>query len=138
RVVAGARSSVTISLLSASVATVIGTTVGLLSGATGGRLDFIVQRFVDALQAYPGIVLALVVVSLVGPGTVPLSLTIGVLFSASFSRVVRSASLPLQSAMFVVAARSSGASSLRILGRHILPNIVATVLIMASLSLGSA
>src|SRR5262249_12531225 len=125
RIIVGARLAVIIGVGASLVAIGFGLTIGVISGYFGGRVDLIVQRFVDALQAFPGLVLLLLIVQVVNEP--PLILTVfalGVLGWATVVRIIRSAVLSVKASPFVEAARSFGATDVRIMLQHVLPNVI--------------
>ena len=138
RVVYGTRSS----LIVAAGAVVLGlgsaTVLGAVSAYAGGWVDAIVQRLVDALMALPWLVIAMSVLALVGPGRNATLVVLGVLTAPGLSRVIRSSVLRLRQQAFVEAARSIGCSPARILWRHLLPNITAELVVLASVGVGGA
>lgn len=138
RVAFGARVSLGfasgVTLISVSLSTLIGTLVGYRQG----RLDSLVMRIIDVFMAFPGILLALVVISLLGPGLVAAMFAVGLGQTPAFIRIVRSATLAIQHEVYVEAARAVGASDLRILHRHIFPNVMHTILVLSTLGFGAA
>jgi peptide/nickel transport system permease protein len=120
------------------IAVISGTLVGLMSGYFGGKTDLIIQRFVDGIQAFPGIVLLLLLVSIMDQPNVPLTVAaLGFLGFAVSVRIIRSAALAIRHSTYVEAARSYGATDTRIMLKHVLPNAMASVLIVFSISIGA-
>jgi peptide/nickel transport system permease protein len=138
RTIYGARVSAIVGLLSVTISTVGGSVVAIISGYYGGKLDIVVQRAVDALQAFPGLILALALVSVFGSGIVQEIVAIAVVVAPSDSRVVRGAVLAAKENQYVEAARATGAGDLRIILQHILPNVMAPILILGSIMFGLA
>jgi ABC-type dipeptide/oligopeptide/nickel transport system permease subunit len=138
RIIYGARISLLVGLVSVAIATVCGAIVGLLSGYFGGTLDIVVQRIVDAFQAFPGLILALALMSVFGSGIVQVTVAIAIVIAPSQSRVVRSAVLGMKENQYMEAARAIGANDLRLILWHVLPNVTAPILILASTTLGLA
>ena len=137
RIVVGARLAVIIGLGASLISVLSGTLTGLVSGYFGGRLDFLLQRVVDGVQAFPGIVLLLLLVSVVERPNLPLTVgVLGFLGWAYSTRVMRSAVLSVAASTYVDAARACGASNLRIMLRHVLPNVVAPMIVIFSISIG--
>lgn len=136
RVVLGARVSLQVGLAASALATILGATIGLVSGYFGGLIDLAIQRIVDAMIAIPALVLLLLLVQVSEPslGITILALTILGMFGAS--RVVRAATLGVRNDVYVEAARVLGASPVRIMFRHVLPNIVAPVIVIFTISIG--
>jgi peptide/nickel transport system permease protein len=137
RIVYGARITMSISLGAVLLGTLLATVVGTVSGYFGGMLDLLLQRLVDAWMALPWLVLLLSVMSVVGPGMVNLILVLGVLVAADGTRVIRSATLSVTAQTYIEAARAVGASHRRTLRRYILPNVMAPIIVTATVSLGS-
>lgn len=138
RIITGARLAVIIGIGASVVAVSAGTLIGILSGYLGGKVDLIVQRFVDGLQAFPGLVLLLLIVQVMPEP--PLWLTVvalGVLGWATVVRIIRSAVLSVSQTPFVEAARSFGASDMRIMLQHVLPNVVAPIIVVFSIGIGA-
>jgi ABC-type dipeptide/oligopeptide/nickel transport system permease subunit len=138
RVIVGSRPSLMVGLASVAVAIVAGSTLGLISGYVGGTADLLLQRVVDVLLTLPGLVLALALLAIVGAGFGSLVTAIAVVLAPGIARVVRSATLVVTATGYIEAARAIGARDARIITRHILPNTLATILVLASLSLGNA
>jgi peptide/nickel transport system permease protein len=138
RVVYGTRSALVVGLGAVAVGLGCATVLGALSAYAGGWIDATVQRIVDALMALPWLVIAMSVLALVGPGRNATLVVIGVLTAPGLSRVVRSSVLRLRERAFVEAARTIGCPPLRILWRHLLPNIAGELVVLASLGVGGA
>ncbi len=137
RIVVGARLAVIIGVGASLIAVIAGTVVGLISGYFGGLLDLILQRFIDAIQAFPGLVLLLLIVSVMSQPNLALTVVaLGFLGFATSVRIVRSSVLSVSQMAYVDAARAYGASDLRLMARHVLPNIMAPVLVIFSISIG--
>ena len=126
RVIYGARISVIVGLGASVLATVVETTNGILSG---GVFDLIVQRFVDAVMCFPGLILMMVIISIVGPSMLTVILVLGITWGIGGSRLIRGATLSIKENMYVQSAVALGAPTGSILFRHILPNIMAPIII---------
>ncbi|MBI9044164.1 MAG: ABC transporter permease [Anaerolineaceae bacterium] len=137
RLVYGARISLMVGFVAVVIAGILGTTLGLISGFFGGWVDDIIMRLADVQLAFPFILLMLAVLAVVGPGLWNLIIVLGVTGWVSYSRVVRGTVMSLREKEFVEAARCIGASNFRIIVRHILPNIVGPVVVIASFSVAS-
>ena len=137
RIIFGARISMYVGLAAAFLDVLGATIIGIISGFIGGRTDLVIQRFVDAWMCFPGLVIFLTVISIVGPGLVQVILVLGLSSSIRSSRVVRSAVMNIKENMYVHAAVSIGAPTSRILVKHILPNIMAPIIIIFTLAMGS-
>jgi peptide/nickel transport system permease protein len=133
----GARLSVIVALSGASLATAISVMIGVVSGYLSGWVDMVVQRFVDAWMSFPGLVILIVVVSVFKPGMSTIIITLGLLFGIGGSRIVRSAVISVRENMYVHAAQSIGATTGRILVRHIFPNVLPPVIVLFTTSLGA-
>jgi peptide/nickel transport system permease protein len=138
RVVYGARVSVTVGFGAVLLGTVLATTIGVSSGYFAGPYDLVVQRVVDAWQSFPFLVIILSLMAVLGPGLVNVILALGVVGAAGASRVIRSATIGVVQNAYVEAARALGCGHLRILLRYVLPNVAATIIILATIGLGSA
>ena len=138
RVIVGVRPSLGVGLVAVAIALVAGSTLGLVSGYLGGTVDLVLQRVVDVLLTLPGLVLALALLAIVGTGFASLIGVIAVVLSPGIARVVRSATLVVTATGYIESARAIGARDTRIVVRHVLPNTLATILILASLNLGNA
>ena len=139
RIIHGSRTSLQVGILSVLISTGAGAVIGLVSGYMGGAFDLVVQRIVDGVQALPGLVLALALVAaLEPPSSTDSVIAISIVATPANSRVVRSAVLSAKENTYIEAARAIGCSGPRIVLRHILPNIVAPIIILASLGFGYA
>jgi peptide/nickel transport system permease protein len=138
RVMYGARISLLVGLTSVALGTTAATVIGMVSGYLGGWVDMIIQRIVDSFMAFPGLVLLLLYVAVFGPGLRNTILAIALFLVFAPSRVVRSAAIGLKQNVYIEAARALGASDRRILLRHILPNLMPVVIVIASIGVGGA
>jgi peptide/nickel transport system permease protein len=138
RVIYGSRISLWVGMLSVIIATGIGVVVGTVSAFAGGTVDLIVQRFIDAIQSIPGLILALVMVVVLGPSTTAAITAIAIVNIPAQARVVRGAVLSVAKDTYIDAAQAIGCSDVRIMLAHILPNIVAPVIVLASVLFGNA
>jgi len=138
RIVHGARISLSIGVVAVGIGVMAGVPLGAISGYFGGRVDLLVQRVVDIMLAFPGILLALVTVSVLGVGLYTAMIAIGLVSIPAYARLVRGSVLSLKEREFVAAARAIGHGDAAILGQHILPNCLAPVLVQSTLQIGSA
>ena len=138
RVVYGARISITVGFATVGLATLIATAVGVSSAYLGGGYDILIQRVVDAWMSFPALVVVLSLMAALGPGIPNLILALSIIGAANASRVIRGATLSVMANPYVEAARALGAGHLRIMLRYILPNVAATVIILATIGLGVA
>ena len=111
--------------------------LGIVTGYLGGKLDLITQRFVDAWMSFPDLIILIVVVSVVGPGMPQIIVTLGLLLGIGGSRIIRSAVVSVRENMYVHAAQSIGASTWRILWRHILPNVMPPIIVLFTTRVGT-
>jgi peptide/nickel transport system permease protein len=138
RLIYGARISMIVGLASPAIATFVSAIIGILSGFFGETFDMVVQRFVDAWMSFPALLILIVVMSLVGIGLVQVIVVLGLLFGINGSRVVRSAVIGIKENVYVEAAKAVGCTTPRILIRHILPNIMAPMIVLFTTSMGTA
>ncbi|MBM3449458.1 MAG: ABC transporter permease [Armatimonadetes bacterium] len=138
RVIYGGRISLRLGLISVGIAAVTGTGLGLVSGYYGGWTDNVIMRFVDILLAFPSILLALMIVYVLGPGTNNLMIAVGLSAMPGYARVVRGSVLSARELTYVEAARALGVGNRRIVLRHILPNVLSPVLVLSTLGMASA
>ncbi len=138
RILFGASLSIQVAVLSVAAAVAAGATLGLVSGYLGGAWDFAIGRVLDVFFAFPAILLALGIVAALGPGPRNVILAIAVVYTPIFARVVRGPVLALKARDFVEAARAVGATQTRIVVRHIVPNLVSTLIVQTSLALSWA
>lgn len=138
RVLFGARLSLRTGLISVTIAILIGVPIGLFAGFYGGLTDRSLMRVVDLMLTFPGILLALVVVAILGPNLLNAMLAVGISASPTFARVVRASVLSAKEQTYVDAARAVGCTSRRIVLRHILPNALAPIIILGTLGVAGA
>jgi peptide/nickel transport system permease protein len=134
----GAQLSVIIGFCAAALGTAISILIGVVSGYIGGKTDLVAQRFVDAWMSFPDLVILIVVVSVVGPGMPQIIVVLGLFFGIGGSRIIRGAVVQVRENMYVHAAQSVGASTGRILWRHILPNVLPPVIVLFTTRVGAA
>jgi len=138
RIIYGSRISLWVGLLAVGIGTVAGMIIGLICGYWEGHVDLVLQRVMDAIQAIPGLILALAIVSVLTPNTTNAMLAIAMVIIPGNSRIVRGAVLAAKQNRYVEAAEAMGCRQPRILVTHILPNVTAPILIIASIWLGNA
>jgi peptide/nickel transport system permease protein len=138
RLVEGSRVSLWVGIFSVGLAMLVGVPAGLLAGYSRGLLDAVIMRLVDAFLAFPAIILAIAIVAVRGPGLDNVMLALVFVLWTSYARVTRAVTLVLREEDYVLAARAAGVSQARIMWRHIFPNAVAPLLVIASLGLGNA
>ena len=138
RIVAAARVSIEVALVSVGIALVVGVAVGLVSGYVGGATDGVLMRIVDVLFAFPVLLLALAIVAVLGPGLGSAMIAIGVVYTPIFARVTRASTLSVRSEPYVQASRTMGTGNTYVVWHHVLPNISGPVIVQTSLSLAFA
>lgn len=138
RLLYGARISLSIGIASTAIAMVIGSLIGMLAGWYGGRVDAVVMQIMDVLLAFPALILGLIVVAMLGPSPLNIVFAIALTSIPPFARIARAPTIVLKQREFVEACRSLGYSDFRILFIHILPNMMAEIMVMASLWLANA
>ena len=138
RVIHGAQVSLQVGAISVGIALVAGVLIGILAGFYRGIVDTVLMRIVDVMFALPGLVLAIVIAGLLGPNRRNAMIAIGIVITPAFARVVRGAVLEVMGYPFIESARALGASGLRVMVRHLLPNIGAPLLVLVTTYLGTA
>lgn len=138
RLLYGARISIGVAVVSVGLAAIIGTLVGLAAGYFGGLFDLIVMRIVDVFLGFPPLIMALTVVAALGPGVTNLMIALTAVFWTEYARVVRAITLSQREIDYVAAAQAVGASWVRILVVHILPNCLGPITVLATLGIGTA
>ncbi len=138
RIVIGSRISLSVGLISISIATVAGVTIGLAAGYESGWFDTLAMRFFDALLAFPAILLAIVILAILGPGSMTAMLAVAIVNIPAFARLTRANVLVEKEKDYVMASRAVGSRPGRILFRSILPNVMATLLVQITVSIAGA
>lgn len=138
RMLYGGRISLGIGLISVAIGIVIGVPIGALSGYYGGKIDIVVQRFIDIMIAFPGILLAIVVVTVLGVGVTNVMIATGIASVPIYARLVRGSVLAAKEQSYVAAARAAGIGDLSIIFRHILPNTIAPVIVQSTFQIATA
>lgn len=138
RVVYGARPSLSVGILAVSISLALGLIFGALSGYYGGALDAFIMRTADVFFAFPYMLFTIALLAVLGPGLQNVFIAIGILGWPSIARVFRSSILSVKETEYVDAARAMGASDLRIMMRHILPNAIAPIIVYGTMSIGGA
>lgn len=138
RIAHGAQASLGVGLSSVAIAVIIGTVLGLVSGFVGRTVDLVLMFLMDIMLAFPGLLLAIAIVALAGPGLRNSLLAIAIVSIPVYARIARSTVLSLKEQEFVTAARCVGASSARILFRHVFPNSLSPILVQGTLGIASA
>lgn len=138
RVLYGARISLIVATLTVFFSTIGGTLLGAVSGYLGGKVDLVIQRFVDAVMSIPVLILALFIASLLGSSVRNVVLALSIIYIPRFARIARGEMLRIRSAEYVAASEALGAKPWRVIRKHGLPNLVAPIIILASLTFGQA
>jgi peptide/nickel transport system permease protein len=133
-VIFGSRVSLSVGLISVSIGLLLGVTIGLAAGYLGGTFDLLAMRGIDALLAFPALILAIAITSALGPQIQNAMIAIGIVAIPAYARLTRGQVLTVRAREFIVAARTIGASPLRIVTRHIFPNVVNALIVQATLS----
>lgn len=138
RIVHGSRISLQVGLIAVTLALSIGATLGVLSGYIGGEFDSWTMRIVDLMFAFPGLVLAIVITGLLGPSITNTMIAIGIIYAPTFARVARGSVLTVQNNLYIEAARQMGGGNFYIVSRHVLPNILAPLIVLLTLTMSTA
>ena len=138
RVICGTRISLSIGFFTVTIAAAIGSIVGLLAGYYGGLIESVSMRIADFLYAFPGLILAIAIVAVLGPGLTNVVIAVIIFCIPTYARLVRGATLELKNSVYVRAAKCIGASDMRILFKHILPGAIQSVIVQYSLSISGS
>lgn len=138
RIIHGARISLMIGFFGVVISVVVGSGIGTLTGYIGGKFDTFVMRLIDILMAFPGFLLALAIISVLGPGLVNVIIAIGVFSVPAFTRVSRSTVSSVKNNEYIEAAHAMGASHFSIIFKHIIPNSMAPVMVLATMRIATA
>jgi peptide/nickel transport system permease protein len=138
RIAFGARVSVTIGFVAVGLAITLGTAIGVAGGYFRGATDSLLGAAMDVMLSFPSIILAIAITTILGPSIVNLMLALGIVYVPQYARLARSSTLVVAELEFVEAARALGLPALRTLGRHVLPNIAAPLLVQATLGIATA
>jgi peptide/nickel transport system permease protein len=136
RVVIGARVSMQVGIVAVAIGVIGGSAIGIVSGYRGGLFDLLVQRLMDALLAFPALVLAIGLAGILGPGTRTTMLALGIVLLPSANRIARGSALSVKESPYIEAARASGAPEWRIMFAHVVPNVLAPIVVVASIVMG--
>jgi peptide/nickel transport system permease protein len=138
RTIYGTRISLLVGIISVGIAAICGLMIGLVAGYCGGVIDSLLMRLMDIMLAFPGILLALAIVSILGPNLANLMIAVGISAIPAYARLVRGSVLSAKQNLYVEAARVVGCGHRQILFRHILPNVAAPVIVLGTLGMGTA
>jgi ABC-type dipeptide/oligopeptide/nickel transport system permease subunit len=138
RIIYGSRVSLAVGVVAIGISVILGLFLGAISGYFGGRLDSLVMRLADIFFAFPWVLGAIAIMTILGPGLVNVFIAIGVLGWATFARIFRGSILSVKESEYVQAARAVGASHARIIYRHIFPNAISPIIVYGTMSVGTA
>jgi ABC-type dipeptide/oligopeptide/nickel transport system permease subunit len=138
RIVDGSKIAIVVAFVSVAIALVVGVAVGVIAGYVGGFVDTVLNRSQDVLFAFPTLLLAIIIVAVLGPGLFNAVLAIAIVYIPRFARLARSATLQVKTSEYLDAARLAGVSPLTILIRHVVPNVLPSVVVLAALSMSTA
>lgn len=138
RVIYGGRASLSIGFLATGIALVLGMILGCIAGFYGGRYDSVIMRIIDMMLAIPSVLLAIVITSALGTGLFNLTLAMGISSVPAYARITRASIMSIRGSEYIEAARLGGCSDARIIVRHVLPNILAPLIVQVTLGLGLA
>lgn len=138
RVIDGSRIAIVIALLSVAVASVVGVVIGVIAGYFGGLVDTVLNRSQDVLFAFPTLLLAIIIVAVLGQGLFNAVLAIAIVYTPRFARIARASALSIKTSEYLDAARLAGVRTPTLLVRHLLPNVLPSVIVLAALSMSTA
>lgn len=138
RIIMGTKISLAVGLSSVTFGAIVGTILGLISGYYGGLIDSIIMRICDTLFAFPGVILAIAIMAILGPGIGNVVIAVAIFSAPSFARIVRSSTLSQKETVYVQAARNLGASDFRLLFKHILPGAMSNIIVNYTMTIGSS
>lgn len=138
RIIFGTRKSLQVGVMSVSMAIILGLLIGALAGYVGGWFDTLIMRVMDIVMAFPALLLAIAIVTILGPGLINMLYAIAIVSVPAYARIVRASVLGVKEQDYVLAARSLGCSSRRILMRHVLPNCLTPIIVQGTLGIGTA
>ena len=138
RILYGAQISLMIGIVGVFIAVVLGVTLGTISGYFGGFLDSLIMRIMDIFMAFPSFLLALAIVSVLGPGMTNVMIAIGIFAVPNFARISRSAVIAVKNKEFIEAAEAMGATHLRIIFKHVIPNSIAPIIVLSTMRIATA
>ena len=138
RILYGGRTVLTVVVLATITSMILGVSLGLLSGYTGGKLDRTLSFIMDSIYVFPSLILAIAITAVLGPNVINAVIAIGIVYIPTYFRMVRGQTLQIKSSLYVEAAKSVGAKSFRIMRKYILPNLLPTVLVVFSMNAADA
>jgi ABC-type dipeptide/oligopeptide/nickel transport system permease subunit len=138
RVIDGSRIAMIVAVLSVAIAAVLGVAIGVVAGYFGGKIDLVLNRSQDVLFAFPTLLLAIIIVAVLGPGLFNAVLSIAIVYTPRFARIARASAMSIKTSEYLEAAQLAGVSTPAILWRHMLPNVLPSVIVLAALSMSTA
>jgi peptide/nickel transport system permease protein len=138
RMIHGSRTILGVAFAAAIISSIVGVTLGLLSGFVGGAIDRVLSLVMDSIYSFPGLILAIAFAAMLGPGVVNITLAVAVIYIPTYFRLVRGQTLSIKEELYVEAARAIGARRWTIIGKYIFPNVIATVVVIFSLNIADA
>jgi peptide/nickel transport system permease protein len=138
RIIYGAQISLMIGIVGVLISVVIGVGLGTISGYFGGKADMFIMRIMDIFMAFPSFLLALAIVSVLGPGMVNVMIAIGIFSVPTFARISRSAVISVKNKEYIEASKSMGASHARVIFKHVIPNSVAPIIVLSTMRIATA
>ncbi len=138
RIIYGSRVSLQVGIIATVISAAIGVSLGAVAGYFRGKIDYFIQAMIDISWAFPTVLLAIFLVALLGPGLTSVMIAVGLVYWGGYARVVRGQVLSLREREFITAARTIGANDMRIIVHHIMPNILAPIIVMFTLMMGDA
>jgi peptide/nickel transport system permease protein len=138
RIIHGSRVSLQVAIIATTISAAVGVTLGAIAGYRGGRIDYVVRSMIDVSWAFPTVLLAIFMVAVLGAGLTNVMIAVGLSYWGGFAAVVRAQVLSLREWEFITAAHAIGVKDLRIMFRHVMPNILAPVIVMATMMMADA
>ncbi|WKY44226.1 ABC transporter permease [Eubacteriaceae bacterium ES2] len=136
RILSGASNSFTLSFLMVAIVTIVGTVLGTLSGFIGGKFDTVIMRFTDIFLAFPGMVFAIAVAGILGPGLINTVIALALIRWTKYARMTRSLASSIREKSYIEQARFGGASECQIMFKYVMPNLISPIVVMATLDIG--
>jgi peptide/nickel transport system permease protein len=138
RIIHGSRVSLQVAIIATTISAAVGIALGAIAGYRGGRIDYVIRSMIDVSWAFPTVLLAIFMVAVLGPGLTNVMIAVGLSYWGGFAAVVRAQVLSLREWEYISAARAIGVKDLRIMLRHIMPNVLAPVIVMATMMMADA
>jgi peptide/nickel transport system permease protein len=138
RIIFGARTILGVAILAAIISSVIGISMGLISGFSGGAFDKVLSLIMDSVYSFPGLILAIAFAAMLEPGIISITFAVAVIYIPTYFRLVRGQTLTIKEELYVEAAKAIGAPGITILGRYIFPNVIATTAVVFTMNVGDA